>query len=86
MSAIGYQYEQLDATTRLNLIRARIKDLENQHFNLALRVNTPDLTMPINGQDQTNLTTLTTSLDQLKNMEQELVKASNPAPPAAASS
>jgi hypothetical protein len=70
-------YTQLDTTTRLSMVRARIRDIENQYMALSLRVGAPDLNTPVNGQDQANLAQLETSLARLHDMETQLVASSS---------
>jgi hypothetical protein len=66
------EYTQLDKSTRLNLIRARIRDIEQQYLTLSLKVQAPDLNQPIGAMDQANLSKLETSLDALHQMEAQL--------------
>lgn len=73
------EYMELDTTSRLNLVRGRIRDIEREYFGLNLRVQAPDLSVPISEQDRMNLSTLENSLATLRQMEQEL-SAPPPAP------
>lgn len=63
------EYTQLTKESQKGAIRARIKDLETQHMQLNLRVNAPDINMPINEQDAQNLQQLETSIATLREME-----------------
>lgn len=75
------EYTQLDKTIRLNSLRNRIRDLENQHFQISLRIQAPDLTQPVNDMDQRNLDQLSSSLATLHQMETDLTSKDTPAPP-----
>lgn len=71
------EYTQLDRTTQLNMVKARIRDLEQQYFTLDLRVKSPDLTNPLSQADQSNLTRLEDGLNALHQMEKELSSQSS---------
>lgn len=68
-STTPYVYTELDPTTQMNAIKARIRDLEQQYLNISLRVNAPGVGDPVTAQDQSNLATLTGSLETLHSME-----------------
>lgn len=68
----GFTYTQLEKSERLSKVQARIAAVERQHFDLALRVEAPDLEAPPNEMNARNLETLAKSLGTLRALEQEL--------------
>lgn len=66
------EYTQLDKTEQLNKVQTRIGDIERQYFDLSLRAQAPDLTVPPNEMDKRNLATLEASLETLHAMESDL--------------
>lgn len=75
-------YTNLDSNTQLAIINARIRDLETQQLQLALRVQAPAPGDQVSPIDQDNLTQLETSLATLRDMADKLTNppAAPPAP------
>lgn len=72
-----YQYTQIDVATRLNAVKARIREIETQYMQLSLRVVAPDLNVPTTERENANLQRLQQSLDALHQMEAELESAAS---------
>lgn len=63
------KYIVLDQTTQATLTRNRLRDLENQHKQLSLRIKAPAPGDPVTDADNSNLQALE---DSIKGLQEDL--------------
>ena len=71
---MAFEYQELTAGERLAQVKTRIRELENQHLQVKLRVEAPDVNAPANEADKQALAHLEESLGRLHQLSDSLSK------------
>lgn len=62
------EYTELDRATQINMIKNRLRDLEQQHLTVSMRVSAPDINTPPTEADGQILTRLEDGIGKLREM------------------